>query len=53
MRTVGNPANGSSRGYPTARANSLKSNAATDADGADANCLAQSMPQKAGWRGKL
>jgi hypothetical protein len=54
MRTVGDPADGSSGGdYSTVRANSLKSNAATDADGADANYPAQSMPKKAGWTLKL
>jgi hypothetical protein len=54
MRTVGDPADGSSGGdHSIVRDNSLKPKAATDADGADATCPAQSMPKKAGWRGKL
>ncbi len=37
----------------TVRANPLKSNAETDADGADANHPLQSAPEKAGWRARL
>jgi hypothetical protein len=56
-RTVANDADGSSRGgAPTVRANPLKTNAATGADGADANPPLQSAPEKAGapgWRARL
>jgi hypothetical protein len=57
LRTVANDADGSG-GLPvqTVRANPLKSNAGNDADGADANHLAQSGPEKpgtSGWRARL
>jgi hypothetical protein len=57
LRTAANDADGSSRGgAPTVRANPLKTNAATGADGADANPPLQSAPEKAGapgWRARL
>jgi hypothetical protein len=47
LRTVGDIADGSSGDdYSTVRANSLKSNAATDADGEDANCPPRSSMEK-------
>jgi hypothetical protein len=46
-RTVGDPADGSSGGdYWTVRANSLKTNAATDADDADANFASHSVLER-------
>ncbi|MBL8666333.1 MAG: hypothetical protein JNM48_02590 [Rhodospirillales bacterium] len=57
LRTVANDADGSSqRRVPIARANSLKTNAADDADGADADCPPRSTPEKAGtteWCARL
>jgi hypothetical protein len=57
LRTVANDADGSGRGgAPTVRANPLKTNAGTAADGADANRPLQSAPEKAGppaWRTRL
>lgn len=41
---------GGGRG-PTVRANLLKSNGGTAADGADRNQPAQAAPEKTGWRG--
>lgn len=54
VRTVGDPADGS-RGTngSTARANPLKSNAATGADGADAKHPPQPTPENAGWSARL
>jgi hypothetical protein len=52
QRTVATEADGSGRGNaPTVRANQLKTNAGTAADGADANPPPQSAPEKAGARG--
>ena len=51
LRTVANDADGqrtSGAGTPTVRANPLKSNAGTAADGADANLPPQSAPEKPG-----
>jgi hypothetical protein len=49
QRTVATEADGSGRGtVPTVRANQLKTNAGTAADGADANRPPQSAPGKAG-----
>jgi hypothetical protein len=61
LRTVANdadgPADGGGRGgAPTVRANPLKTNGGTAADGADANRPAQSAPGKTGapgWRARL
>ena len=61
LRTVANDADGRTDGSgrggtPTVRANPLKTNAGTDADGADANHPAQSGPEKtgtSGWRARL
>jgi hypothetical protein len=59
LRTVANDADGSASGSgdghsPTVRANPLKFNAVNDADGADANHLAQSGPEgTSGWRARL
>ncbi len=51
-RTVAPDANGSGNGNaPTVRANSLKNNAGTAADGADANPPPQSGPEKTGAPG--
>jgi hypothetical protein len=53
-RTVANDADGSSGGpVPTVRANPLKSNGGTVADGADANQPPRCAPEKAGWRARL
>lgn len=54
LRTVRDPADGS-RGENAAsvRANSLKSNIETDADGADEDHPFQSAPENAGWRARL
>jgi hypothetical protein len=56
-RTVGDEADGSGGGKaPTVRANPLKFNAGTGADGADANSSVQSAPKEVGttdWRGRL
>jgi hypothetical protein len=54
LRTVGEFADGSA-GEPgaTVRANTLKSNAEADADGADASRPPQSAPENAGWRMRL
>ena len=52
VRTVARDADGSGNGNaPTVRANSLKNNAGTAADGADANPPPQSGPEKTGARG--
>jgi hypothetical protein len=55
VRTVARDADGSGNGNaPTVRANSLKNNAGTAADGADANPRLQSELEKVGsvgWRG--
>jgi hypothetical protein len=49
LRTVAANADGSdSRSNPTVRANLLKINDQTDADGADANRPPQSAPEKTG-----
>ena len=57
VRTVARDADGSGNGNaPTVRANSLKNNAGTAADGADANPPPQSGPEKTGapgWRARL
>ncbi len=57
LRTVANDADGSGNGNaPTVRANPLKTNAGTAADGADANRPPQSAPEKTGapgWRARL
>ena len=57
LRTVGGNADGSDRiGDPTVRAKPLKTNARTDADGADANRPPQSAPEKpvaAAWSARL
>ena len=57
VRTVARDADGSGNGNaPTARANSLKNNAGTAADGADANPPPQSGQEKTGapgWRARL
>jgi hypothetical protein len=61
LRTVANDADGRTDGSgrggaPTVRANPLKTNAGTAADGADANPPLQSAPEKAGtpgWRARL
>jgi hypothetical protein len=53
-RTIANDADGSGGGPdPTVRANPLKSNAGTVADGADANCSPHSVQEKTGWRARL
>jgi hypothetical protein len=52
LRTVAHDADGSGNGNaPTVRANPLKNNAVTDADGADANPPPQSRPEKTGAPG--
>jgi hypothetical protein len=52
VRTVARDANGSGNGNaPIVRANSLKNNAGTAADGADANPPPQSGPEKTGAPG--
>jgi hypothetical protein len=52
LRTVAHDADGSGNGNaPTVRANSLKTNAGTAADGADANPPLQSGPEKTGAPG--
>jgi hypothetical protein len=61
LRTVANDADGRTDGSgrggtPTVRANPLKTNAGTDADGADANHPPQSGPENtgtSGWRARL
>jgi hypothetical protein len=61
LRTVASDADGRTDGSgrggtPTVRANPLKTNAVTAADGADANPPLQSEPEKAGtpgWRARL
>jgi hypothetical protein len=57
LRTVGNRADGSKLADgSTVRANPLKTNGETDADGADANCPPLSEPEKTGrpgWSGRL
>jgi hypothetical protein len=56
VRTVGRDADGSGNcNAPTVRANSLKNNAWTAADGADANIGRNSGPaeKQAGWTGRL
>jgi len=57
VRTVAHDAGGSGWGLPpTVRANPLKSNGGTAADGADANRPLQSGPEKTGsngWRARL
>jgi hypothetical protein len=61
LRTVANDADGRTDGSgrggtPTVRANPLKTNAGTAADGADANRLPQSAPELTGapgWRARL
>jgi hypothetical protein len=53
-RTVRDPAEGLTGGNgSTVRANQSKTNAATDADGADANYPLQSAPENVGWRARL
>lgn len=56
-RTVANDVDGRASGpIGTVRSNPLKSNGRTDADGADANCAAQSEPEKmkaTAWRARL
>ena len=52
VRTVADAADGSGNGHaPTVRANPLKNNAGTAADGADANPPPQSAPEKTGTPG--
>jgi hypothetical protein len=52
-RTVATEADGGGRGNaPTVRANPLKTNAGTAADGADANCPPKSAPEEAGAAGR-
>jgi hypothetical protein len=54
LRTVANDADGRANGPAKAvRANPLKSNAGTAADGADANRPLQSGPENTGWRARL
>lgn len=57
LRTVANDADGGASGMvDSVRANPLKSNGRDDADGADANCDAQSEPEEtaaASWRARL
>jgi hypothetical protein len=57
LRTVAEDADGSGRGgEETVRANCLKNNGRTAADGTDANSPAQSVPEKtgtAGWSARL
>jgi hypothetical protein len=54
LQTVADHADGSTGGnISTVRANPLKSNAGTGADGADANHPPQSASDKAGWRARL
>jgi hypothetical protein len=54
LRTVANDADGSGgRVIWAVRANPLKSNGGTVADGADAKSLSQSVPAKTGWRARL
>ncbi len=61
LRTVANDADGRADGggrggAPTVRANPLKINGGTAADGADANCPPQSAPGKTeapGWRSRM
>ncbi len=57
LRTVGDDADGSKGGNGSiVRANSLKSNGETDADGADSNRTPLSAPEKTGtlvWRARL
>ena len=54
LRTVAHAADGSGQGNaPTVRANPLKTNAGTAADGADANLPLQSTPENSGWRARL
>jgi hypothetical protein len=57
LRTVGDRADGSRHANSsTVRSNPLETNGETDADGADANCLPRSEPEKTGmpgWSGRL
>ncbi len=54
LRTVGDPADGSpGETAATVRANPLKNNIETEADGADENHPPQSAPEIAGWRARL
>ena len=54
LRTVGYPADGSKGGNgATVRANHLKTNIKTAADGADEVHPPQSAPENAGWRARL
>ena len=54
LRTVANHADGvGDRLTPTVRADPLKSNGMTIADGADANHPPQSEPEKIGWSARL
>ena len=58
LRTVADGADGSDQAVhctvcATVRANPLKCNGETDADGTDANCPLQSAPEKTGWSGRL
>ena len=57
LRTVGDGADGSRKTEAsTVRANLLKTNGETDADGADANCPPRSAPEETGtpgWRARL
>jgi hypothetical protein len=54
QRTVANGADGRGNGpAPTVRANQLKSNGGTGADGTDAKHPRQSTPENWGWRARL
>jgi hypothetical protein len=54
LRTVGDPADGSpGETAATVRANPLKTNIETDADGADDIRPLHSAPESAGWRARL
>ncbi|MSP30541.1 MAG: hypothetical protein EXR09_08905 [Acetobacteraceae bacterium] len=54
LRTVGGNAGGSDHdGDPTVRSKPLKTNAGNASDGAEANHLPQSAPEKTGWSARL
>jgi len=54
LRTVGVQADGSrDENCATVRANPLRTNIKTDADGADASHPHQSAPENTGWRARL
>jgi hypothetical protein len=54
LRTVGDRADDSDRpSLPTVRRSTLKCMGRTDADGADANHVIQSAPDRTGWRARL